>query len=81
MLTGILYELTLHSPHYIPESLSTLIVKFPCSAALHMLLSPQVAQGMAIMKYANNQPQEFVNEGSQIAFVLGFLQYTASIYC
>jgi len=30
-------------------------VKFPCAVALHLVLYPEVAKGMSIMKFANNQ--------------------------
>lgn len=31
-----------------------LLVKFPCSIALHLYLHPEVSKGLVIMKYANN---------------------------
>lgn len=46
-------------------------IKFPCAVALHLMLYPEVARGMIIMKYANNEPDKFVEGGSEVAFVIG----------
>ena len=37
----------------IAHSFPHFLVKFPCLIGLHLLLSPEVAHGMKIMKYAN----------------------------
>lgn len=38
---------------YLAHSHALWLVKFPCSTALHFALYPQVSDGMAIMKFAN----------------------------
>lgn len=81
MLTCMLVDIMLYGKAKIPRSFITLLVKFPCSAALHLMLAPQVAQGMMIMNFSNNQGELFVEYGSQISFILGFLQFIAGIYC
>ena len=55
------------------SSLAVLIVKLPCAIALHLSLYPEVRKGMVIMKFANNQPEQFMDSGSEISFVIGFL--------
>lgn len=57
------------------------LVKLPCAAALHFLLYPEVANGMSIMKFANNQCEQFVPGGSEISYVLGFLQVFGAVFC
>lgn len=37
----------------IAHSFAVWIVKFPCAIALHFFLYPEVANGMAVMKFAN----------------------------
>ena len=54
-------------------------VKFPCAVALHFVLYPEVAQGMQLMKLANNQWDQFVNNGDKITFFIGVLQTFTSI--
>ena len=48
-------------------------VKFPCAIALHFALYPEVHKGMEIMKFANNDCDLFVENGSQIAYTIGFI--------
>ena len=50
------------------------LVKFPCCIALHFVLCPEVAKGMELMKFANNHPDEFVQYGSEISYMIGFIQ-------
>jgi hypothetical protein len=38
----------------ISHNFAVWLVKFPCSVALHFLLYPEVANGMAVMKFTNN---------------------------
>lgn len=45
-------------------SVWVLYVKLPCALALHFYLYPEVQKGMEIMKYSNNQPEQFVENGS-----------------
>lgn len=65
---------------FLPE-IDVLYVKLPTTVALHLVLVIEVQQGMMIMKHANNQPHQFVNNGSQISFILGLLQFMTAIYC
>ena len=46
------------------KSFTVLLVKFPCAVALHLCLYPEVMSGMTIMKFSNNQPELFENNGS-----------------
>ena len=36
------------------DSFAVMLVKFPCSVALHLVLYPEVLVGMEMMKFANN---------------------------
>lgn len=38
----------------IAQSFPVWVIKMPCSYALHFMLYPEVANGMAIMKFTNN---------------------------
>jgi hypothetical protein len=38
----------------IAHSFPVWVIKMPCSYALHFMLYPEVANGMAIMKFTNN---------------------------
>lgn len=69
-----------YSP-YISHSFAVFVVKIPCTIALHLVLFPEVANGMIIMKFANNQAKLFVEGGSEIAFFIGFMQYMMAILC
>jgi uncharacterized membrane protein len=57
MLTCMLYAInTNENCDYTPNvahSFAVWIVKFPCAVALHFFLYPEVANGMAVMKFAN----------------------------
>lgn len=55
----------------IAETFCVWFVKFPCTLALHFVLCPEVTNGMNIMKFANNNPDQFVGNGAEISFVLG----------
>jgi hypothetical protein len=39
------------------HSFAVWFVKFPCTLALHFVLYPEVANGMNLMKFCNNQPE------------------------
>lgn len=54
-----------------PKNFGVWFVKFPCTIALHFVLYPEVANGMMIMKFSNNQHHLFVNNGDKIAYILG----------
>ena len=58
----------------------TLAVKFPCAIALHFYLFPEVEKGMKIMKFANNNPELFDKNGSQLAYLIGLVQLLLAIY-
>lgn len=51
------YSLNINEAHFydrkVSHSFELYLVKFPTLIALHLLLSPEVANGMNIMKYAN----------------------------
>jgi hypothetical protein len=55
------------------RSYAVFVVKFPSAICLHFVLYPEVMQGMNIMKYANNQVDNFVEGGDQISFIIGFM--------
>ena len=61
------------------HSFQLYLIKIPCVIALHFLLSPEVENGMRIMKYANQQPHMFIQGGSELAFVLGLAQGAIAI--
>ena len=67
--------------HTFSTDYTVLHVKFPCAVALHLCLYPEVMSGMTIMKFSNNQPELFENNGSQIAFFIGFMQYLTAVFC
>lgn len=75
------YFTTEHAERDFALSEWVLYVKLPCSLALHLYLYPEVQKGMALMKYANNQPCQFVESGSEISFSLGFIQFCMSVFC
>ena len=52
--------------HFSP-SFPVFFVKFPCATALHLKLYPEVAKGMNVMKFANNEKEQFVRRGAAIA--------------
>ena len=56
------------------HSFAVFYIKFPCAIALHFCLYPEVAKGMNLMKFANNQSVLFVPNGSEISFVIGLVQ-------
>lgn len=49
------------------------------------MLCPEVAKGMELMKFANNHPDDFVQYGSEIAYLIGLAQAaiaaTAEVIC
>ena len=47
-------ETSAYTKRYFAPNFSVLLVKFPSALALHLLLHPEVTQGMVIMKFANN---------------------------
>ena len=56
------------------HSFAVFYIKFPCAIALHFCLYPEVAKGMNLMKFANNQHAMFVEGGSEISYVIGLVQ-------
>jgi hypothetical protein len=68
--------LTNENGDYTPSlshSFAVFYIKFPCAIALHFYLYPEVAKGMNLMKFANNQVSSFVPHGSEISFVIGLV--------
>jgi len=57
------------------------IVKFAAMFALHLLLTPQVRNGLSIMKYANQNPEQFTPDGAFYAYWIGLNQTAISIIC
>ena len=85
MLSCMLHSLMINEGgefgHTFTNSFTVLLVKFPCAVALHLCLFPEVMSGMTIMKFSNNQPELFENNGSEIAFLIGFMQYFTAVFC
>ena len=61
-------------PEPFNDNFKVFFVKFPCAIALHFCLYPEVAKGMNMMKFANNQYDQFVENGDKVAYFLGFVQ-------
>lgn len=62
------------------DSFLVFYVKLPCAIALHFCLYPEVAKGMNLMKFANNQSEQFVQYGAEISYFIGFIQvFTALV--
>ena len=66
---------------YIPDTHMLWFIKFPCAIALHFTLTPQIQCGMEIMKFANQQWEQFVPNGSAISFMLGLIQVFTGVLC
>lgn len=49
-------------------------VKIACVMALHFVIYPEVSKGLNIMKLANQHPDMFVENGSNVSYILGFIQ-------
>ena len=67
------------SKHTFPPNFTVFWVKLPCSVALHFVLYPEVAKGMNMMKFANNQCHLFVPNGAVISYFLGFIQASTAL--
>lgn len=84
MLTCMMYAIaTNDGGEYTPNlahSYAVFIVKFPCAIALHICLYPEIAKGMNLMKFANNQHELFVDGGSQIGYLLGCVQVFTALF-
>lgn len=63
-------EFTVRQAH----SFEGFLIKIPCILALHFFLSPEVENAMNIMKFANQQTDQFIPGGSELCFALGNLQ-------
>jgi len=55
MLLAIIYNENGDFSAELSTSVVVFYVKFPCAVALHFVLYPEVAKGMNLMKFANNQ--------------------------
>jgi len=73
MLLCMLIELIEDGSKTLVDSFIVFYVKIPCSVALHFYLYPEVSKGMNLMKFANNQHDQFVRYGSEIAYVIGMV--------
>lgn len=65
----------------IAHAFAVWFVKFPCTLALHFVLCPEVTNGMNLMKFANNQPHQFVPYGSEVTYILGLCQVCSALLC
>jgi hypothetical protein len=78
MLFCMLYAMYINDGDEFTPTLShnyaVFIVKFACCVTLHIALYPEVAKGMNLMKFANNQCHQFVPGGSEIGYMLGLVQ-------
>lgn len=76
MVFCMLYQLiwTPTSPPSFQKDFNLFVVKFPCTIALHLVLCPEVAKGMELMKFANNHPALFVENGAEISYLIGMTQ-------
>lgn len=63
------------------HSFAVFYIKFPCAIALHLMLYPEVAKGLNIMKFTNQQAHLFEGNGSKIGWFLGLNQVCSSIIC
>jgi hypothetical protein len=63
------------------HSFAVFYIKFPCAIALHLMLYPEVAKGLNIMKFCNQQAHLFEGNGAAIGFLLGMNQVFSSIIC
>jgi hypothetical protein len=85
MLVASLYGIQTNENDYynsdVPSTHVLWFVKFPCAVALHLSLTPQISNGLAIMKFSNNQADIFVEYGSEISFFLGLSEVTLGMLC
>ncbi len=65
--------------HVFPNSMALFYVKLPCCIALHYSIQPFIQKGMSIMKFANNQCDQFVEGGSEMSFLIGLLEVLISL--
>ena len=56
-----------------PSTMSVLAARFVCSIMMHLQVVSDEQQGMNLMKYMVNHPEEF--SAPRLAFVVGFLQF------
>ena len=56
-----------------PASMSVLAARFVCSIMMHLQVSADEAQGLQMMKYLVNHPEEFA--APYLAFSVGGLQF------
>ena len=65
--------------NYFPNSMALFYVKLPCCIALHYSIQPFIHKGMVIMKFANNQCDQFVEGGSEMSFIIGLIEVVISL--
>ena len=66
---------------YVTSEHALLLVKVICTAALHLMLFPEIAQSMTVMKYIINHQSEFTcpNVAFSIIFVAFFINILAEL--
>ena len=62
---------------YVTREHALLLVKVICTAALHLMLFPEIAQSMTVMKYIINHQGEFTNP--HVAFFISFVANSINI--
>jgi hypothetical protein len=65
---------------HFPENYALYIVKVASSYALHLALYPVIQHALTIMKFSNNEIEQFVPGGSEIAFFLGFIKLAMTLF-
>jgi hypothetical protein len=54
-------------------SFALFYVKLHCAIALHLFHYPEILKGLQLMKFANNEREQFCTNGSEIAFCVGLI--------
>jgi len=58
----------------VSASRGALLVQLPCAIAMHLVLYPEILLGMELMKFSNNQPDQFGCHGTaKVSFLIGLL--------
>ena len=53
------------------------LCRFACAIVMHCKLVPEFAKAMQLMKFANNNPELFIN--SKVAFAIGLQQFFVAL--
>jgi hypothetical protein len=81
MLTSIVTNEKGRYSNHFSHSFAVFYIKIPCALALHLVLYPEVAKGINVMKFTNQQAELFEGNGSAIGFMLGLTQVLSVIFC